>query len=99
VDSQDYDSVISEKRHLFDEPIGYAVACQMIELFISTTRSNFVERNAKFAYQNLKIELEGAKNERGFRVATGLKDKLNYSIKRATEIIFPDPIIIQKGDW
>lgn len=99
VDSQDYDAVISEKRHLFDEPIGYAVACQMIELFISTARSNFVERNAKFAYQNLKIELEGARNERGYRVATGLKDKLNQSIKRASEIIFPIEIIIQKADW
>lgn len=71
----------------------------MIELFISTTRSNFVERNAKFAYQNLKIELEGARNERGYRVATGLKDKLNQSIKRASEIIFPIEIIIQKADW
>ena len=99
-DSFDYDKTIETKAHLFDEPIGLSVACQMIEMFISTTRKNFNERNAKFAFQNLKIELEGVRNENGYKVALGVKDRLNYSIRRASDIIFPRPIVVDsKKIW
>lgn len=94
IDSFDYDLIIETKVHLFDEPIGLSVACQMIELFISTTRKNFNERNAKFAYQNLKIELEGVRNENGYKVALGIKERLALSIRTATDIIFPRKIVV-----
>ena len=88
-DSIDYDQVIITKKHLFIEAIGYSVACQMIELFLSTNRKNFVERNAKEAVARMKLDLEGARNDRGYKVATGLKDHLNKSIRKASNIIFP----------
>lgn len=88
-DSVNYDNVIIDKKSLFIEVIGYSVACQMIELFLSTTRKNFSERNSKDAVMRLKMDLEGAKNERGYKIATGMKDRLNKSISKARNIIFP----------
>lgn len=99
-DSFDYDDTINTKKHLFDEAIGYSVACQMVELFLSTNRKNFIERNAKDAVMRLKIDLEGAKNERGHKIAYGLKDHLRFSINNATKIIFPKrPIVDSKPIW
>lgn len=89
IDSVNYDDVIIAKKHLFIEIIGYSVACQMIELFLSTSRKNFSERNSKDAVMRLKMDLEGAKNERGYKIATGMKDHLNKSISKARKIIFP----------
>lgn len=87
--AKDYSIVIEGKYGLFDDAIGYTVAIKIIELFISTSRKNFLERNANMSYQALKIELEGAKNEKGFQVAKGLSQKLADSIKKARRIIFP----------
>lgn len=100
IDSFDYDNTILQKLHLFDEPLGYSVAASMIELFITTSRNNLRERNAKMAYDKLKIELEGLKNERGIKVAAGINEKLQESVRTATNIIFPKPIIVDsKQVW
>ncbi|WP_170208086.1 hypothetical protein, partial [Flavobacterium circumlabens] len=85
----DYSIIITERSTLFDDSIGYSVAIKMIELFISTTRSNFNERSAKMTYQTLKVELEGAKNDNGHFVAKGIVYKLEQSIKKAQKVIFP----------
>ncbi|EJL66307.1 hypothetical protein [Flavobacterium sp. CF136] len=98
--TQDYSSVIEQRSNIFDDVIGYTVAIKMIELFISTTRSNFSERNAKMSYQSLKVELEGAKNENGHFIAKGIVYKLEKSIRKAREIIFPIlPIVTSKSVW
>lgn len=100
IDSFNYDELIITKKHLFVESIGYSVACQLIELFLSTNRKNFFERNAKDAVIRLKMDLEGAKNERGHKIAYGLKDQLRFSINNATDIIFPQhPIVDSKPIW
>lgn len=100
IDSFDYDETIIAKKHLFDEAIGYSVACQMVELFLSTNRENLTARNAKDAVMRLKIDLEGAKNERGHKIAYGLKDHLRFSINNATNIIFPKrPVVDSKQIW
>jgi len=100
IDSFDYTQTIVTKKHLFDEAIGYSVACQMVELFLSTNRKNFIERNAKDSVMRLKIDLEGAKNERGHKIAYGLKDHLRFSINNATDIIFPKrPVVDSKPVW
>lgn len=95
-----YDQVVLDNIHLFDEPLGYSVAASIIELFISTSRNNFRERNAKMAYDKLKIELEGARNERGIKVAAGIKDRYQIAVKTATNIIFPNKITVDsKPIW
>lgn len=100
IDTFDYDSTIITKKHLFVEAIGYSVACQMVEMFLSTNRKNFVERNAKDSVARLKMDLEGVKNERGFKIAYGLKDNLKFSINRASDIIFPNRAIVDsKPVW
>jgi hypothetical protein len=100
VDSFDYDDTILAKVHLFDDPLGYSLAASMIELFIGTSRSNFRERNSKLAYDKLKIELEGARNDRGIKVAAGIKDKYEVAVKEARRIIFPFSIpVTSKPIW
>ncbi|MCC9016928.1 hypothetical protein [Flavobacterium lipolyticum] len=90
----DYANVITQRSVLFDDSIGYAVAIKMIELFLSTTRSNFNERSAKMSYQALKVELEGARNDNGHFIAKGLVYKLEQSIRKAQKIIFPYRVIV-----
>lgn len=87
--STDYSDMILLRPELFEDAYGYSVAYTLIEQMISTTRSNIKERNAKMAYQQLKIELEGAKNEYGYSVASGVNHKLAAVIKIATDIICP----------
>lgn len=100
IDSFDYDAIIEAKKNLFVEAIGYSVACQMVELFLSTSRKNFFERNAKDAVVRLKMDLEGAKNERGHKIAYGLKDQLRFAVNNASDIIFPQHAVVDsKRIW
>jgi hypothetical protein len=98
--TKDYSNIITNRPALFDDAIGYSVAIKMIELFISTSRSNSNERSAKMSYQTLKIELEGARNDNGHFVAKGLVYKLDQSIRKAQKIIFPvTRIVTSKPIW
>jgi hypothetical protein len=95
---KDYSSILTDRPTLFDDAIGYSVAIKMIELFLSTTRSNFQERSAKMAYNTLKIELEGARNDNGHFVAKGIIYKLDQSIKKAQRVIFPYTVVVKNGN-
>lgn len=98
--SKDYDQKIEKYQSLFDEPLGNLLAIKCLELFIGSNRSNTVERNSKLAYQLLKVELEGVKNESGITISHGLNSKFYSSIKRAQKILFPEPILIIGGnEW
>jgi hypothetical protein len=94
----DYSAAITENIVLFDDAIGYKVAMMMIELFISTGRLNFLERNAKLATANLKVELNGIRSENGQLFAEGLVHLFQSSIKSASSKIFPKTIIVQSID-
>jgi len=93
----DYDSIIDSNIVLFDDAIGYKVAMMVLEMFISTKRSNIQERNAKLTMSNLKLEIEGFKNDAGVLVASGLVQKFNLAIKRAANKIFPVQIVVTNG--
>lgn len=95
---KDYSNVLTSRSALFDDAIGFSVAIKMIELFISTSRSNSTERSAKMSYQTLKIELEGARNDNGHFVAKGLIYKLEKSIQKAQNIIFPYKVVVKNGN-
>jgi hypothetical protein len=98
IQSEDYTSMIIENAVLFDDAIGYKVAISVLELFVSTKRSNLTERNAKLAISNLKLELNGFRNDSGYVVAKGLIFYLNDAIKTATNKLFPFKVIIQDGN-
>lgn len=85
----DYSSTIIDKAVLFDDAIGYKVAISVLELFMSTKRRNLAEINAKMAISNLKLEVEGFRNENGGLVAKGLVQKLDYALFKASKKIFP----------
>ncbi len=95
---KDYSNIITDRPTLFDDAIGYSVAIKMIELFLSTTRSNFQERSAKMSYQTLKVELEGARNDNGHFVAKGIIYKLEQSIRKAQKVIFPYKVVVKNGN-
>lgn len=93
-----YDASITQNISLFDNAIGYKVAIMVIEMFMSTKRSNIVERNAKLSVSNLKLELEGYRNDSGILVAQGLVHKFGNAIKLAQNKLFPFKIIVQDGN-
>lgn len=97
--TKDYSSILTERVSMFDDAIGYCVAIKAIEMFISSKRSNLSERNAKMAYNTLKIELEGAKNDNGHFVARGLLYHYEQACKRARKVIFPIEAIVQNGNF
>lgn len=99
-DDFDYSDAIFKKIRIFDEAIGYTMAVKILELFITSTRSNAIERSVALSFQALKLELEGTKNDNGHFIAKGLIYKKEISIKKAQKIIFPDPVLIIGGnEW
>lgn len=93
-----YDATITQNISLFDNAIGYKVAIMVIEMFMSTKRNNIVERNAKLSVSNLKLELEGYRNDSGVLVAQGLVHKFENSIKTAQKKIFPFKLTVEDGN-
>jgi hypothetical protein len=98
INDDSYDATITQNISLFDNVIGYKVAIMVIEMFMSTKRNNIVERNAKLSVSNLKLELEGYRNETGVLVAKGLVHKFENAIKTAQKKIFPFKVIVQDGN-
>lgn len=98
INDDSYDASITQNISLFDNAIGYKVAIMVIEMFMSTKRSNIVERNAKLSVSNLKLELEGYRNDSGVLVAKGLVHKFENAIKLAQNKLFPFKIIVQDGN-
>lgn len=88
-DVKNYDNIILTKKSLFQDVMGLYMSIKVFEIYMASNRSNYIERNAKLSYQNLKIELEGVKNEGGFQVAVGIRQQLYKAVKHAQEVIFP----------
>ncbi len=89
VQTEDYTDLLISKAAVLDDAIGYTIATNVLELFVSSNRKNFTERNPALSFQSLKIELEGAKNDRGFTVARGTMFKRYQAVKIARELLFP----------
>lgn len=98
LDSFDYSDTIISRPELFEDAFGYSVAISAIEQFISTTRINAEERNSKFAYNILKMDIEGLTDEDGYLRAKGLKFHLYKSIKDTGLILFPKKLVIDKAN-
>ena len=98
VANDSYDAIITENIALFDNAIGYKVAVMVIEMFMSTKRNNIVDRNAKLAVSNLKLELEGYRNDSGVLVAQGLVHKYGNAIKLAQNKLFPFKVVVNDGN-
>lgn len=92
--NEDYTQAIIDNAVLFDDAIGFKTAIMALELFMSTKRSNLAERNAKLSVSNLKLEIEGFRNDNGVLVAKGITQKLERAIRTATRKIFPREITV-----
>lgn len=97
IETVDYSELILARPRLFDDAIGYCIAIKALELFISSSRNNLLERNAKLSFQNLKIELEGVRNDGGFFVAKGIIYKMERAIQKTQNILFPKNATVQNG--
>lgn len=93
----DYTNVLISNAALFDNAVGYKVAINVLEMFLSTIRSNLPERNAKLSASNLKLELKGFRNDNGHVVADGLEAFYQLAIDKAGKKLFPLKAIVQNG--
>jgi len=85
----DYSNVIITRSNVFDQAIGYQMAYDVIQMMISTSRSNLTERAVTGAYEVLQIELEGV-NQSNSNIATkGIEYRLKNAIDQAIAILFP----------
>lgn len=95
VEDTDYSGDIETYVMLFDQAIGYQAALMALELFMSSSRSNLLERNSKLAINNLKLEVEGFVSETtGRLMAKGISQKLNMAVRKAANKIFPIKAIV-----
>ena len=90
----DYSNIIITNPYIFDNAIGYTISVRCLELMVSSVRKNLTERNAKLAYQNLKMELEGVKNDAGVTISQGINSRRIYAIRKAKDVMFPFTIPI-----
>lgn len=99
IPSADYSDLLLDRPELFDNAIGYSLATASIEQMMSTNRKGIEERNAKLAYDKLRMELEGIKDAYGTIQMNGLKREQYYAIKQAVAIIFPSELTIKSHPW
>lgn len=96
----DYSDIILSNPEIFEDCIGYSLSASMLEMMITSTRMNISEREASLSYSQLKIELDGAKNDDGHVLAFGLRSKFNRAVNNASKSIFKDSIkITSKKVW
>lgn len=89
LDSFDYSDTIISRPEIFEDAYGYTLAINAIEQMVSTPRVNDSERSSNLAYNKLKMEIEGVTDSDGRVLSKGLNRALEFSIKKATDIIFP----------
>lgn len=90
---RDFTSRIIANKALFDEAVSLQVACDAIELILSSTRSNGTERMAQEQLADLHSALnqELATNERPY--TPGLKVKYAREIEKLQKAFFGNPKI------
>lgn len=100
VDGYNYDQTIQDKISLFDNVIGYQMAITAIELMVSSNRKNDEERNVNLTYSQLKMELEGVRNDSGILISQGLLLKFRDESRKLRNIIFPPRILVKgSNNW
>lgn len=87
--SLEYNLMISGKTNVFVNAIGNAAVVKILELFITSIRSNITLKVLKADYQFLKSEINGIRNESGQLIAWGLENHYNKAIIDAIKILFP----------
>lgn len=98
--AKNYDSIIAENIALFDRCIGLKGAIMILEMMLSTKESNLAERNIKLSAANLKLEINGFKNDSGHLVASGLLQDFSQAIKDVRSKLFPIQATVSRGaNW
>jgi hypothetical protein len=93
----DYSELLISNAALFDNLVGFKVAINVLEMFLSTIRINLPERNVKLSASNLKLELKGFRNDNGHVVANGIEAFYQLAINKASKKIFPINATVQNG--
>lgn len=90
---RDHTVNIIRNAYLFDEAVGLQMAYSTIKQMIYATRSNLNERIVKEALDKYGIiyELEGAAPIPDVPKSTGLKQRIDQTLKSIKKSFFPDP--------
>lgn len=90
---KDYTLKIARSAHLFDEVIGLSMVYSILEMIVSTTRSNARERILKGAYEAIELKhyLYGAIPAQGVSKITGLNEVIAEKFKQVREVFYPVP--------
>lgn len=89
ISGTDYSSTITSMDRLFDNVIGYSIACKTLELLITNSRSNGTERSDKWNWQTIKAELGGVKDEYGKTITIGLYSLRSKYVGTIIDILWP----------
>lgn len=90
---KDYTSRVIANKALFDEAVGLQVACDVIEMILTSTRSNGTERMAQEQLADLHSALnqDAPTNERPY--TPGLKVRYSREIEKLQKSFFSHPKI------
>jgi hypothetical protein len=90
---RDYTYKIKMMPSLFDEVIGLSMVYFLLELIVSTTRSNGTERALKGAYDAIELKhyLYGAVPATGVAKTTGLNEVLSQKFQEVRQSFYPKP--------
>lgn len=87
--STDYTDMILNNLSVFDEAYGLQVALDILQLHLTSNRSNATERNVK-EVQTIRLDLEGVYDDAGKEISPGIKGRLAKAIAEAIDILFPE---------
>lgn len=87
----DYSSKIETNPALFDSAIGYQVAFDVLELMLTTSRSNERQRVGTDR-ATLLVAQQGYRDGEGNQLSDGVLQRLQGAIKRLLGILFPDDV-------
>lgn len=86
--TKDYSSLIISRPAAFDEVVGYQVAYDVLELMLTTSRSNLRQRAAVEGI-SLIAQQQGARDENGNVIIDGVFQKLESAYGKLSAILFP----------
>lgn len=92
----EYDAMIADKKNVLVEAIGYRACITILELFITSIRSNVTLKVLKADYNFLQSEVSGIRDVNGRLLTNGIENYYNVAITDAISILFPKKTVDTK---
>lgn len=89
ISGKDYSEFIATHSSAFDDAIGYQIAADTIEYLIASPRINPVERASELSMLELRLELDGVRDETGNVLSKGVYRLLGAALGKLQALFFP----------